>query len=139
MFSFLEFVSWKSEHMHRIRENFKHDKLLLAVALVCNRLDLLLGCFEKQLPLGKAHCSACASPSTPLSPSQAALDGYEQGSALQPRVPGSFSPVLAVLFSSIKGITSPADFARLKMAHFTEAGTHQESFSLHSFVRLFAR
>lgn len=62
--------------------------------------------------------------------------GCEQGSALQPCVPGSFLPVLAVLFSSIKGITSPANFARLKMALFTEAGTQQESFGLHSFVRL---
>lgn len=42
--------------MHRRREKFKRDQLFLATALVCNRLDLLLGCFENWLPLGMTHC-----------------------------------------------------------------------------------
>lgn len=54
---FFFFVSWKSWRMHRIRENFKHDKLYLARAVVCSRSHLLVGCFENVLSLEKKYCS----------------------------------------------------------------------------------
>lgn len=57
VFSFFLFVSWNSWQMHRIRENFKHDKLYLTRAVVCSRSRLLVGCFENVLSLEKKYCS----------------------------------------------------------------------------------
>lgn len=54
---FLLFVSWNSWQMQRIREDFKHDKLYLARAMVCSRSRLLVGCFENVLSLEKKYCS----------------------------------------------------------------------------------
>lgn len=39
--------------MHRTRENFKHNKLYLARAMVCSRLCLLADCFENVLSFEK--------------------------------------------------------------------------------------
>lgn len=126
MFSFFVFASRKSQHMHRIRENFKHNKLYLAGAAACSRSGLLMMCFENWLPLGK---KPWASPSTSVpgccrwQRSDLGLDSFptspwerRQLLALQPCVPGSFSPFLAVLFSHIKGISSPASCAGLQTA-----------------------
>lgn len=57
VFSFFLFVSWNSWQMHRIRENFKHNKLYLARAMVCSRSCLLVGCYENVLSLEKKYCS----------------------------------------------------------------------------------
>lgn len=146
VFSFFFFVSWKSWHMHRIRENLKHDKLYLARAVVCSRSHLLVGCFENVLSLEKKYCSdLCLLPLLLQQPNfmliqTAALwfGGWcfpqlwqgqhehmgcpQQGSPFQPCLPGSSSPFLAILFIPIKDILSPANSARLKAAFSQSLG-----------------